>query len=64
MDEHKRPEPPKIDRTIQDVIGRDLRVMYQELLAQSIPENLVASLRVLETHARASDPPDPRRRLT
>jgi hypothetical protein len=36
---------PKIDRAIQDRIGRELRAMYEELLRQPLPENLLAPLR-------------------
>jgi hypothetical protein len=54
MDENNRPERPKIDRTNQDTIGRELRAMYQELLGQPLPENLIAPLRALEALARPS----------
>ena len=36
---------PKIDRPIQDRIGRELRAMYEELLRQPLPDNLLAPLR-------------------
>lgn len=36
---------PKIDRIVQDRIGRELRAMYEELLRQPLPENLLAPLR-------------------
>ena len=39
---------PKIDRAIQDKIGRELRAMYEELLRQPLPENLTAPLRVYD----------------
>ena len=39
---------PKIDRAIQDKIGRELRAMYEELLRQPLPENLIAPLRAYD----------------
>ena len=36
---------PRIDRAIQDKIGRELRAMYEELLRQPLPEHLTAPLR-------------------
>jgi len=36
---------PKITRAVQDRIGRELRAMYEELLKQPLPENLIAPLR-------------------
>jgi hypothetical protein len=36
---------PKMSRAVQDRIGRELRAMYEELLKQPLPENLIASLR-------------------
>jgi hypothetical protein len=39
---------PKIDRAIQDKIGRELRAMYEELLRQPLPENLTAPLRAID----------------
>jgi hypothetical protein len=46
---------PKIDRTIQDRIGRELRAMYEELLRQPLPENLLEPLRTSDAvHATRS----------
>jgi hypothetical protein len=39
---------PKIDRAVQDKIGRELRAMYEELLRQPLPENLTAPLRAYD----------------
>ncbi len=39
---------PKIDRAIQDKIGRELRAMYEELLRQPLPEKLTEPLRALD----------------
>ena len=36
---------PKITRAVQDRIGHELRVMYEEILKQPLPENLIAPLR-------------------
>ena len=36
---------PKMTRAVQDRIGRELRAMYEELLNQPLPENLIAPLR-------------------
>ncbi len=36
---------PKMTRAVQDRIGRELRAMYEELLKQPLPENLIAPLR-------------------
>ena len=50
---------PKIDRAVQDKIGRELRAMYEELLRQPLPENLIAPLRAMdavgETRARLEE---------
>jgi hypothetical protein len=48
MGEHNgRETKPKIERVVQDKIGRELRAMYEELLRQPLPENLTAPLRAL-----------------
>jgi hypothetical protein len=39
---------PTIGRANQDRIGRALRAMYEELLHQPLPENLLAPLRALD----------------
>ncbi len=39
---------PKLDRAIQDKIGRELRAMYEQLLRQPLPENLTAPLRAID----------------
>jgi Anti-sigma factor NepR len=39
---------PKIDRAIQDKMGRELRAMYEELLRQPLPERLIAPLRAID----------------
>jgi hypothetical protein len=39
---------PKIDRAIQDKIGRELRAMYEELVRQPLPERLTAPLRAID----------------
>lgn len=36
---------PKMTRAVQDRIGRELRAMYEELLKQPLPDNLIAPLR-------------------
>jgi Anti-sigma factor NepR len=36
---------PKMSRAVQDRIGRELRAMYEELLKQPLPEDLIAPLR-------------------
>jgi Anti-sigma factor NepR len=36
---------PKMARAVQDRIGRELRAMYEELLKQPLPEDLIAPLR-------------------
>ncbi len=38
---------PKMDRAIQDKIGRELRSFYEELLRQPLPEKLTAPLGAL-----------------
>jgi flagellin-specific chaperone FliS len=43
-----REPKPKLDRAIQDKIGRELRAMYEELLRQPLPENLTAPLRAID----------------
>ena len=35
---------PRLDRVAQDRIGRELRAMYDELLRQPLPANLMALL--------------------
>jgi hypothetical protein len=47
-DQTGRETKPRIDRVIQDKIGRELRAMYEELLRQPLPENLTAPLRAIE----------------
>ena len=50
---NKSARKPKIDRAIQDKIGRELREMYAELLRQPLPENLIAPLRAMDAVAEA-----------
>jgi hypothetical protein len=33
-------EPPLDDSSIQDLIGRELQVMYQDIVAEPVPERL------------------------
>jgi hypothetical protein len=47
-DQNGRDIRPKIDRAIQDRIGRELRAMYEDLLRQPLPENLTAPLRAID----------------
>jgi hypothetical protein len=45
----------KINRPIQDKIGRELRALYEELLRQPLPEHLIAPLRSLDHEAALRD---------
>ena len=47
-DNNKRRPTPKIDRPVQDRIGRELRKLYEDLLRQPLPEKLVAPLRAFD----------------
>jgi hypothetical protein len=47
VDEKQGPKP-KLDRAIQDRIGRELREMYAELFGAPLPQNLLSPLRALD----------------
>jgi hypothetical protein len=46
-------DAPRMTRAIQDRIGRELRAMYEELLRQPLPENLIAPLRAADVFQSA-----------
>jgi hypothetical protein len=50
-----RAAKPKLDRAIQERIGRELRAMYDDLLRQPLPPHLLASIDAL-----ADEPTSPR----
>jgi hypothetical protein len=47
-DQTGRDTKPRMDRAIQDKIGRELRALYEDLLRQPLPENLTAPLRAID----------------
>jgi hypothetical protein len=48
MAKAKHPTKARVDRVAQDMIGRQLRAMYSELLREPLPETLLSTLRAIE----------------
>jgi hypothetical protein len=47
----KHPRKGHVDRAAQELIGRQLRAMYSQLLREPLPEALLTTLRSLEQPA-------------
>jgi Anti-sigma factor NepR len=43
----KQPRKPALDRNTQELIGRQMRAMYSELVRQPLPEKLLSTLRAI-----------------
>jgi hypothetical protein len=57
----KRPKHPgkaQVDRAAQELIGRQLRAMYSQLLREPVPEALLTTLRSIEQPAEALTRPE------
>jgi hypothetical protein len=60
-DKHRKP-PPALDRNTMAAIGRQLRAMYDHIVAEGVPERFAAILRRLnEASDQGSNdkPPNP-----
>jgi hypothetical protein len=49
----KHPGKGRVDRAAQELIGRQLRAMYSQLLREPLPEALLTTLRSIEQPAEA-----------
>ena len=55
-----RRSPARLDRTIQNEIGRNLRAMYNDVVEQGVPDRFADLLAKLEPGAKGDKPPSKR----